>query len=211
MLLHELFTLLGCDVEFQPEIETKTPDFRLSERENSVIVEATVAGRNSNPLKLGPNEQKVLDDLNSLNSPDFSLLYDVSGKLTRTLGKSYVVGRVQGLLKDNNPDDVRATIDKLGRSAAPSAIIECNSWLMTVWLSPRPVVQRTESREERIVIGRMNAQRVDPISSVKKALEVKANDYKRLEVPLVLAVNAANPYFSSVGCDLVPFQFNPDG
>ena len=202
LLLHEVFTLLGCDVEFQPEIENKTPDFRLREREVSVIVEATVAGRNSNPLKLGPNEQKVLDDINSLNSPDFSLLYDVSGKLTRTLGKSYVVGKVQGLLKDNNPDDVRATIDKLGRRAAPSAIIECNGWLMTVWLSPGPAVQRTESEKERIVIGRMNAQWVDPISSVRRALEVKAHSYKRLEDPLVLTVNAANPYFSSVGCDL---------
>ena len=204
LLLHELFTLLGCDVEFQPEIEKKTPDFRLREREVSVIVEATVAGRNSNPLNLGANEQKVLDDLNSLNSPDFSLLYDVSGKLTRTLGKSYVVGKVQALLKDNNPDDVRATIDKLGRSAAPSAIIEYNGWLMTIWLSPRPVVQRTENKKERIVIGRMNAQWVDPISSVRRALEVKANNYKRLEDPLVLAVNAANPYFSSVGCDFWP-------
>ena len=73
---------------------------------------------------------------------------------------------------------------------------------MTVWLSPRPVVQRTDSRKERIVIGRMNAQWVDPISSVKKALEAKASAYKRLEVPLVLAVNTANPHFSSVGCDL---------
>ena len=202
LLLHELFALLGCDVEFQPEIEKKTPDFRLSEREISVIVEATVAGRNSNPLKLGPNEQKVLDDLNTLNSSDFSLLYDVSGKLTRTLGKHHIVRKVRDLLKDNNPDDVRATIDKLGRRAAPFAKIESNGWLMTVWLSPRPVVQRTESREERIVIGRMNAQWIDPISSVKKALEVKANGYKRLEAPLVLAVNASNPYFSSVGCDL---------
>ena len=195
LLLHELFALLGCDVEFHPEIEKKTPDFRLSEREISVIVEATVAGRNSNPLKIGPNEQKVLDHLNTLNSPDFSLLYDVSGKLTRTLGRHYVVGKVQGLLKDNNPDDVRATIDELGRRAAPSAEIKCNGWLMTVWLSPRPVVQRTEGREERIVIGRMNAQSIDPISSVRTALKVKAYDYKRLEVPLVLAVNTANPYF----------------
>ena len=184
LLLHELFVLLGCDVKVHPEIERNTPDFRLSEREISVIVEATVAGRNSNPLKLGPNEQKVLDDLNTLYSPDFSLLYDVSGKLTRTMGKRYVIGKVQDLLKDNDPDDVRATIDKLGRSAAPSAKIECNGWLMTVWLSPRPVVQRTEGREERIVIGRMNAQWVDPISSVRKALEIKANDYKRLEVRL---------------------------
>ena len=99
-------------MEFQPEIERKTPDFRLSEGELSVIVEATVAGQNSNPLKLGRNEQKVLDDLNTLHSPEFSLLYDVSSKLTRTLGKSYVVRKVQGLLEDKNPDDVRATIDR---------------------------------------------------------------------------------------------------
>ena len=202
LFLHELFARLGCDVEFQPEVQTKTPDFRLSEGEISVIVEATVAGRNSNPLKPGPNEQKVLDDLNTLKSPDFSLLYDVSGKLTRTPPKSYVVRKVQALLDENNPRDVQAAIDRLGRKAAPYTEIECNGWLMTVWLWPRDGVHSTESMSESIVIGRMHAQWIDPISSVKEALEKKRRDYKRLQVPLVLAVNAANPYFSSKGHEL---------
>ena len=48
----------------------------------------------------------------------------------------------------------------------------------------------------------MKAKRIDPISSVREALTDKAKAYNKLGVPLIVAVNAANPFFHSDECDL---------
>ena len=201
LFLHELFTDLGCEVEFQPSISGKTPDFLLYGKNGPFIVEATVAGGTSNPLDLGPNEQKVLDDLNKLRSPHFHLLYDVENTPNATPSSTkpsakHVTNKVKKLLVDNDPNDVRSVVENFGRKAAPSEKIEWRDGTMTVWLSPRLADVSSQDISDRIVISRMNAKRIDPISSIHRALEVKASAYNTLTVPLLLAVNAANPFFS---------------
>ena len=207
LFLHQLFTELGCEAEFQPSVRGKTPDFLLNGKDAPFIVEATVAGAASNPLDLGPNEQKVLDDLNKLHSSHFYLLYDVENTpntmLSRTTPSAkYITNKVKKLLADNDPNDVRSIVENFGRRAAPSQKIEWQDGSMTVWLSPRPAYQGSESDNQSIVLGRMNAKRIDPISSVREALTDKAKAYNKLGVPLIVAVNAANPFFHSDECEL---------
>ena len=204
LFLHELFTVLGCGVDFQPSIRGKTPDFHLNAEEGSIVVEATVAGHASNPLLAGPNGQKVLDDIGKLCSPHFSLLYDIEDTgnttLTRTTpSKRYIIREVNKLLTDSDPDDVRGIVESLGRRAAPSKRIEWRGQAITVWLSPKALQPGERGCSGRISIGRMNAKRIDPISSIRGALAGKASDYKKLRGPLLLAVNAASPFFSLDG------------
>ena len=204
LFLHELFTVLGCGVDFQPSIRGKTPDFLLNAEEGSIVVEATVAGHASNPLLAGPNGQKVLDDIGKLCSPHFSLLYDIEDTgnttLTRTTPATrYIIREVNKLLTDSDPDDVRGIVESFGRRAAPSKRIEWRGQAITVWLSPKALKPGERGCSGRIAIGRMNAKRIDPISSIRGALAGKASDYKKLSGPLLLAVNAANPFFSLDG------------
>ena len=204
LFLHELFTVLGCGVEFEPSIGDKTPDFLLTSVEASTIVEATVAGHSSNPFDLGPNEQRVLDYLDTLTSPHFYILYDVENAPNNTLqwttpSAKYVTHKIKKLLADNDPMDVRKIVENFGRKAAPSQKLEWRDGTMTVWLSPKPADSGPENEHQGIVLSRMNAERIDPFSSVREALTDKAGTYSNLGVPLIVAVNAANPFFSLDG------------
>ena len=204
LFLHELFTVLGCGVEFEPSIGGKTPDFLLTTVEASTIVEATVAGHSSNPLDLGPNEQEVVDAIRQLRSPNFSLLFDIeeTGNSTPTRAtpsKEYAIRVVRKLLAENNPAVVRGTVEQYGRRAAPSARIEWSKRVMTVWLSPKNPNTGETGGSDRIAIARMNAKRINPACSMQKALEEKTKDYKGLNVPLIVALNAADRFFSLDG------------
>ena len=201
LFLHELLMVLGCEVEFQPQVRGQTPDFRLGEKEHSIYVEATVAGLKTNSLLPSRNEQKVLNDLNTLRSCEFSLLYEFEGDLKETIGRKFVTKGVSRLLETSDASQVRGDIDNLGLRAAPSVKIQRGDWTLTVWLHPRPAESRPKNCDERIVLGRMNAQSMDPISPVREALKRKAEAYKDLGAPLILALNAANPYFSRDECD----------
>ena len=134
----------------------------------------------------------------------FSLLYDIEDTgnttLTRTTpATGCVIREVNNLLTDSDPDDVRGIVESSGRRAAPSKRIEWRGQAITVWLSPKALKPGERGCSGRIVIGRMNAKRIDPISSIRGALAGKASDYKKLSGPLLLAVNAANPFFSLDG------------
>ena len=54
-----------------PGVSGLTPDFRVTQDQKSIYVEATAVGERSNPFYRSRNEQGVIDTLNRLSSPDF--------------------------------------------------------------------------------------------------------------------------------------------
>ena len=201
LLLHELFLRLDCEVEFEPRVEGLTPDFRVSQGDVSIYVDATSVGLTSNPFHPSRNEQDVIDTLNTLSSSHFSLWIDVEGKLQRTIPKRDLARRVERLLKDSDPDEVRARIAKFGRHETPFEEIRYGDWTLTIWLVPTPEDERSTNSGQPIVKGRYRAKWIDPISSVREALRKKAKTYRELHAPLLIAVNALNPYYSPEECD----------
>ena len=105
-------------------------------------------------------------------------------------------------MDSSDPKYVDKVVDDIGRRAAPSVGFEWREGAMTVWISPKREDRRSQGNNDHIVLTRMTAIRIDLISSVRKALNEKAKDYKDLGVPLIVAVNAANPFFASEGCEL---------
>ena len=201
LLLHEMFLQLGCKVDMQPTVGKQTPDFRVSQGGKSIYVEATAVGLTSNPFHPSPNEQDVIDKLNTLKSSDFSLLLDMEGTLKTTIGKSSLAGRVKELLNNNDPDEVKANIAKFGRRAAPFDKIKIGDWTLTVRLEPNRKDGWSGNSDVPIVRGYYPAKRIDPISPVRKPLKKKAKKYRELDAPLVLVVNTLNPYYSAEECD----------
>ena len=201
LLLHELFLRLDCEVEFEPHVGELTPDFRVSQGEISIYVDATSVGLTSNPFHPSRNEQEVIDTLNTLSSPHFSLWIDVDGKLQRTIPKRELAGRVERLLNDYDPEEVRARIAKFGRHETPFEEIKYADWTLTIWLVPTPEDGSLTNSERPIVKGRYRAKWIDRISSVREALREKAKKYGELHAPLVIAVNALNPFYSPEECD----------
>ena len=187
LLLHEMFLRLGCKVEIKPKVGKQTPDFRVGQGGKSIYIEATAVGLKSNPfhLHLCSNEKTAIDTLNTLKSSDFSLLLDMEGTLKETIPRKLLAVWIKKLLNDNDLDEVRAKIVKFGRRAAPYDKIKIGDWTLTVWLVPTPKDDRSRTSEIPIVRGRFSAKRIDPISSVRKALKKKAKKYRELDAPLI--------------------------
>jgi hypothetical protein len=202
LFLHEMFIQLGCHVEMEPNVSGQTPDFRVSQDGKTIYVEATTVGQTSNPFYRSRNEQDVIDELNlSLSSPHFFIGVDMEGTLKRTLGRGWVPSKFKKLLDAHDPKDVQSLIDKGGLYAAPSERIECGDWTLTGWLVPALEDIQCRVSERPIVIEPYRARFLDPISSVRRALYIKAKKYSRLEAPLAIAVNALNPFYSPLECD----------
>ena len=187
--------------QIKPKVGKQTPDFRVGQGGKSIYIEATAVGLTSNPFHPSPNEQDVIDKLDTLKSSQFSLSLDMEGTLKRTISRRSLAENVKKLLNDNDLDEVRAKIVKFGRRAAPYDKIKIGDWTLTVWLVPTPKDDRSRTSEIPIVRGRFSAKRIDPISSVRKALKKKAKKYRELDAPLILAVNTLNPYYSDEKSD----------
>ncbi len=201
LFLHELLIRLGCGVEVNPNVSGKTPDFRVSHGGQSIYIEATAVGRDSGSLSLSSNEQDVIDKLNKLKSSHFCIGVAMEGDLSTTLSRNRVTSPFQALLKDHDPGEVQRSIDKYGLHEAPSERIECGNWTLTGWLAPISPENRSADSLRCIVEYPYRAEPVDPVTSVREALKEKARKYSQLDAPLVLAVNARNPYSLLPGSD----------
>ena len=134
LFLHEVFRRLDCQVEFQPNVSGQTPDFRVSQGGKSIYVEATVAGATSNPFHRSRNEQDVIDKLNTLSSPDFSIGVDMEGTLKNTLRKSCVTSKFRRLLDVHDPGKVRGLIAEAGCTRPPMRRLNVEPGLSPVGL-----------------------------------------------------------------------------
>ena len=202
LLLHELFLRLGCSVDVNPNLSGLTPDFRVTQGGESIYVEATAVGRQSDPFFRNHNELDVIDKLNGLSSPNFYIGVDMEGHLKKMLSRGYVTGRFKRLLEAHDSKEVQGLIDQLGRQGAPSEKIECGDWTLTGHLVPRSQDRPFGDSARPIVMDGYAAKRVDPVTSVREALREKASTYRSLKIPLVIAVNAINPFYAPPESDI---------
>ena len=116
----------------------------------------------------------------------------MKSELSKHLPKREVVRPFQELLEAHTPDAVQKMIDEGGSEAAPSAKITDNDWSLQGRLVPRdpPYVERSA-----VVFG---PSRTGILNStpVQCAIKKKANKYRSLDAPLLVAVNVCIPGFS---------------
>ena len=204
LFLHEVLTRLGFSLEVHPEIagSNDRPDFLVSRHNRRFYLEATVRSQRTGPFARHPNEKDVIEKLNTLVSADFGVTVHMDGTLSRTLSRRDVVRPFEELLKSHDPDDVQRQIDEKGRAAAPSARIESGNWSLKGWLLPiSPGNQKSDSSRQ-FVIGHHRAAFTDCATPIRDALKEKAQKYRNLDSPLVLAVNARDVFYNGRYCDM---------
>ena len=196
LFIHELLTRLGCVVKAHPTIpDTEArPDFLAFCGNRCFYVEAKVVDPRTNPFACNPLEADVIAKINSLTSPEFHILAQVDGKLTRALAGYQVVQPFRDLLAACDPEEVQRLIDRGGPFAAPSAVIESGSWSLQGWLQPI-VPERRDNRPRTLVIGPARTEAIDSATPVQRAIRQKAGKYGRLDAPFVVAVNVRDPFF----------------
>ncbi len=204
LFLHELLNRLGFSLKVHPEIAgtMARPDFLVSRDHLRFYLEATVSGQRSGPFTRNRNEEDVIDKLNTLTHSKFGITVHMEGTLSRTLSRKNVLRPFKELLESHDPDDVQRLIDENGSDAAPSARIEGGDWRLKGWLWPiSPGKQRSDSGRQ-LVIGHHRGAFTDCATPVRNALKEKAQKYRNLDAPLVLAVNARDMFYNGRYCDM---------
>ena len=212
LFLHELLTRLGFALDIHPNIKgaSSHPDFLASHPDGRrFYLEATVIGDGSGPFTRSPNEQNVIDKLNTLTSSYFRIGVHLEGELVRTLARNDVTSPFKELLNAHTAEEVQRLVDAEGMYAAPSRKIECGNWTLEGWLVPLSAEGRSISQQQ-LVMEPYRATWTDSVSPVKKALIKKAGNYGTLDAPLIVAVNARDMFYNGKENDL-EMLFGKDG
>ena len=204
LFLHELLTRLGFSLKVHPEITgtSARPDFLVCHDNQRFYLEATVTGQEAGPFTRNRNEQDVINNLNTLTSPHFYITIHIEGKLSRTLSKKEVVRPFEELLDAHDPDEVQRLMDERGRNSAPSQKIECGDWCLEGWLRPISPEKRNRDSTRRLILGDNCAALTDCAGPVRKALKRKAQKYRNLDAPLVIAVHTRDLFYNGRDHDM---------
>ena len=205
LFLHELVTRLGFATTVHPVIAGANthPDFLICHEGKNLYLEATTVGQRSGPFTRCPNEQNVIDKLNTLCSPHFYIGVHMEGELKKTLRGKDVTRPFKELLVAHDPVDVQCLFEEKGMYATPSARIECGNWRLEGWLCPiSPESRQKGSRRQDIVIEPYRATWTDSVTLVRKALREKASHYGQPDLPLVVAVNARDIFYNGRANDM---------
>ena len=197
LLLHELFTQLGCKVEVE-DIDNagKIPDFLVSHGNRNCYVEATTVNPKDNPSEVDHNLDNALRILNSLDSADFQIRLIVEGRIPRTLSKKELMNTFEKLLSEYDPVMTIKKIQQRGKWAAPSAEIKGENWKLRGELVPISLNATTKERHRELIVGPMGSYMGDASPQVQDAITEKARKYGVLDAPLIVAANVLDVRFN---------------
>ena len=148
-----------------------------------------------------PNEQKVIDTINELETQDFYIGVEFDGELKTTLPRKRVLAKFEELLKKYTREEVLEITERGRMYDAPSATITCGDWTAQGWLVPiaEPEIGTHRSR---IVMYPFTAARTDVEGSVRTAIDRKRTRYGQLDAPFVIAVNVRDSYYNGIDNDM---------
>ena len=199
LFLHELLTNLGFKVEVHPTLPNSNhrPDFLVCDGSTCFYLEAATTGRRSGPFTITNTEQEIIEELRKLTSPDFNLLIEITGELSRAIGKAPLRSKFEELLSQgHDPDEVKTTVDACGLDAAPSALYETDGWRIQAWLSPISRPARRPCPTRRINVQFARARRTSSIDPVRDKLQDKGKHYGVPQLPLVIAVKTRDMFYN---------------
>ena len=204
LFLHALFKKLECSMEVHPEIPstTKRPDFRVRHGKEHFYLEATAVGQDRGPFTRNRNEEDVVRKLETLTSPQFDIVVDYEGELKQTLGRRDVRVPFEKLLNDHQPEDVQRQIEHGGWSAAPSEPICHDGWRLRGWLMPVDQQGDISDKNRQVRVHPAVGKFTNVVSPLRKALKDKAKKYASLDAPLVMAVQARDPFYNGKSNDM---------
>ena len=191
LFLHELLMRLGWSVEVHPTIPgtRRSPDFLATLAGERILVEATEVRPQSSLSATDPLEDRVLDAIDRLHSPNFFLHVTTQGHLVKAPPLEKVVAPFEELMSAHDPDEVAAEIKLHGPEASPARRVEFDGWSIKASLMPK-FNARGDGSTRTIGTGPMRMSWTNGSKPVRDALRAKARSFGRTGLPLIVAVNA---------------------
>jgi hypothetical protein len=189
LYLHQVFTSLGYAVELHPRIAgtAKRPDFLLAKGGVSILLEAvtTVSGIVDEAGRAAHREAELLDILDSVSHPDFSISVEIESVGPNTLKRKLVTGPLLARLNELDANGVRW---ESGSYDDEFVLLDQDGWRVTITPYLRGDRDDPAPHHRMIGMGPVTVGSIDDRSKLAAALESKRSRYGRPELPYVVAV-----------------------
>ena len=185
LFLNEFLNGTGADTVVDPQVGGKTPDFGVTEgtpngKQITYVVEATdVNVVYDAEFERTWNEQRALDIIDEIESPDFLLSVETEGTLDTMPRKRELKRPFEELARNSNYDYVSAKAELYGyfNDALPGTTFRCAGWAITGHLIPVPPESRP--RKGRFIgVGPTSAGSINDAGKAKTRLYDKAKSYQ---------------------------------
>lgn len=183
LFLFQLLTRLGCKLVLHPTItaSSKKPDFLVtSSNGEKFYLEATVVtDLTDNEEKRDARKNKVYDAINKINSPNFYInILSIDGPNTSPSGK-----KIKLFLTEKLSELSHQNCKKL-----PKWEYHSDEWKIV--FTPIPKGPETRGKSDIRPIGSLSSVKwATTKESIRKSLDDKANKYKIIEHPYIVAIN----------------------
>jgi hypothetical protein len=197
--LHRLFTQMGFGLGVHPDLEgEKThPDY-LVLRDGAPLfyLEATIARDSETEASEKQRANQVLEALEQLKSPDFSLSIRVQGVPTTPPPGAKLRKKLEQWLATLKYEEVVALWQSEDLDSMPRFLWKHEGWELTVEPIPKSLERRGSTDVRAIGMTLPEVRTLSLHEDVRKAVELK-NRYGDLDLPFLLAINVTDEF--SVG------------
>jgi hypothetical protein len=194
--LHRLFTQMGFQLDIHPDLEDEQthPDYLVS-RDGSprFYLEATIARDSEEEASQAKRANQVLEALEQLKSPDFSISIRVQGapatpppgaKLRKQLERWLATLKYEEVVKIWQSEDI---------DALPKFPWKHEGWSLTIEPIPKSLERRGSADVRAIGMTLPEVRTLSLHEDVRKAVELK-NRYGDLDRPFLLAINVTDEF-----------------
>ncbi len=183
LILYRILAHIGLAPQLSDlDNSQKYPDFLVSNRDTRIYVEATVHDPKKDTIRLDPFSKDVLNKLDNIDGRGFELFFVTEGTLDKLISKRTLTAPIEQRI-----DDIINS-----RTKSMEIQIKEGDWNLTGTL-----FEVEEGDGQRFVqsftIG--PAKYVNPSKNIKGKISEKAKRYRKLDFPIILAVNSRDLSF----------------
>jgi hypothetical protein len=192
LYIHELFLGLGFEMTPHPNLENSknNPDFLAVRGRFKVLIEATIAAAPQSETAEAQRAESVLDKVNELHSPDFFLDVEIRGAPETQPSSKRLIADLKSWLSGLDRKTIQETYKEHGFQELPIMHWDHDGWFLTFRPLPRNEFTR-DKRNFRLIMSRSSEfKSYDPRNSIFNSLHKKSKKYGKLDIPLLICVNA---------------------
>lgn len=197
LFLHEMLLRLACSIEIHPEVPgtSKRPEFRVTSPDGSQFyLEAKVVNDESkDDAAARVRTNRVYDDLNDLDSPDYWINVEVRGAPASLVPTKKLKSFLSGKLAQLDYEEVVRRFAETGFDDLPRWRYEFEGWVVDFFPIPKENA-RGQAGVRPMGIQMNGAQWIDAVTPIRVAILEKAKRYGTPDLPFVIAINALGEF-----------------
>ena len=195
MFLYNLLCRLGCQIAIHPSTESdhnRTPDFLITTSAGDQFYLEAKVGTDRSQKEASQERllSELVDSINSFHCPDFFICLEIIDPPLNPIPRHHIHRFIDELIKDTDPQKlVNQLLDDSCQITWP--IFDQGGARIEFSLLPR--YDKTPGSNSNRSTGSImeKTTTIDPRARILNVIKKKANKYKNLKLPYVVALNAS--------------------